>query len=136
MIDLRIFFIGLASAALLIGCESSSLAETTPETALKVEPKTPSPKMPDKDTANNATRTLQTTMTDEGVECPAVRGADNTLYTVTNMPANFKVGDRLNIDVPHPIEPMASFCQQGQTIAWTRIELISPDGTILKYWDR
>lgn len=128
---LRTFFIGLASAALLIGCESSSLVETAPETAVKAEPKASNSKTPNKNT-----RTLETTMTDEGVECPAVRGADGELYTITNMPADFELGDRLNIDVPNPMDPMASFCQQGQTIAWTRVELVSPDGTILKYWDK
>lgn len=80
--------------------------------------------------------TLKTIMTAEGVECAAVRGADGTLYTIPSMPHTFEKGDKLNIMVADPIVPFASFCQQGQTIDWIRIELVSDSGEILKYWEK
>jgi Protein of unknown function (DUF5818) len=53
-------------------------------------------------------------LTDEGVECPALRGDDGKLYTLT--PRNlkgFKVGDR--VKVVGKVAEM-SFCMQGTTI--------------------
>ncbi|MEP3891774.1 MAG: hypothetical protein ABJN69_15060 [Hellea sp.] len=80
--------------------------------------------------------TLRTVMTAEGVECPAVRGEDGTLYTIPSMPHKFDEGDVLNIIVANPIVPVASFCQQGETIDWIRIEKLSVSGEILKQWEK
>lgn len=79
---------------------------------------------------------LNTVMTAEGVECAAVRGSDGTLYTIPSMPHTFKQGDKLNIMVADPIVPFASFCQQGETIEWIRIEQVSDNGEILKFWEK
>jgi len=75
-------------------------------------------------------------MTSEGVECPAVRGADGTLYTIPSMPQTFEAGAKLNIMIANPIIPFASFCQQGQTLDWLRIDWISAKGDILQSWEK
>ena len=60
-------------------------------------------------------------LTDEGVECPALRGDDGTLYTLTarGMVEAFEVGERLEVEGQ---VAQISFCQQGTTISVTRIE--------------
>jgi len=52
-------------------------------------------------------------LTDEGVECPAMRGDDGTLYTLTGKLKKFQVGDRVRVQ--GQIAEF-SFCQQGITI--------------------
>jgi hypothetical protein len=54
-------------------------------------------------------------LTDEGVECPAIRGDDRELYTLIpkTMLQAFEVGDRLR--VTGSVQEV-SFCQQGTTI--------------------
>jgi len=129
---MRTFFILLASAAFLSGCESSSAIETDKGIEGNAEVNKSA-----KATAKSGTLILATTMTDKGVECSAVQDVDQQqLYTIEDMPSDFDVGARLNIHVIYPIEPVASFCQQGQTIIWTRIELVSPGGVVLNYWDK
>ena len=124
----RTFLIALALTAFLIGCGSRSAIEAVDTVQLKTNPA-----KSDNVTPGKNALILKTTMTDKGVECPAVQGMDQQLYTIADMPADFKKGDRLNIHLIDTVEPMASFCQQGQTIAWTRIELIAPDGAVIKY---
>ena len=122
----RVFIIGLGLITLLIACGSNSERGKPYPNTVTSEPKA----------SNTGTITLSTIMTDEGVECPAVRGADGELYTIPDMPEAFSVGDKLNIEVPDPMKAMVSFCQQGQTIVWKRIELISPHGKVLNDWDK
>lgn len=53
-------------------------------------------------------------LTDEGVECPALRGDDGQLYTLTPRDLQgFKVGDR--VTVKGKVAEI-SFCNQGTTI--------------------
>ena len=53
-------------------------------------------------------------LTDEGVECPALRGDDGQLYTLTPRDLQgFQVGDRVTV-VGKAAE--ISFCQQGTTL--------------------
>lgn len=111
----------------LTACSASNSLETTAPTL---------PQRPIDNELMGPILTLNTVMTDEGVECPAVRGADGTLYTIPSMPRNFKRGDRLNIIITDPVVPVASFCQQGQTIDWLRIEWVSASGEILEAWDK
>ena len=126
----------IACFSIITACTSSNSSDKTASTGTEV----PHTQAPDKQSADKQptgpTRTLKTVMTSEGVECPAVRGDDGTLYTIPSIPHNFEAGDRLNIIIENPIVPMASFCQQGETIDWIRIEQVSASGEILKYWEK
>lgn len=53
-------------------------------------------------------------LTDEGVECPALRGDDGTLYTLAGSTGDFDVGDRVHVE--GTVAEM-SFCMQGTTIS-------------------
>lgn len=59
------------------------------------------------------------TLTDEGVECQALRGDDETLYTLTGDLGGFGVGDRVRV---RGERAQMSFCMQGVTIAVESIE--------------
>lgn len=63
--------------------------------------------------------TIVGVLTDEGVECQALRADDGTLYTLTGNLKKFKVGDRVQV-----VGEVAafSFCQQGTTINVHRIK--------------
>lgn len=52
-------------------------------------------------------------LTDEGVECPAMRGDDGALYTLVGDIGGFEPGDRVCV-VPIPVE--ISYCMQGTTV--------------------
>jgi hypothetical protein len=58
-------------------------------------------------------------LTDEGVECPALRGDDGVLYTLTGDLSAFKAGDEVLVEGSLP---EMSICQQGTTIQVVRIE--------------
>lgn len=61
-------------------------------------------------------------LTDEGVECPALRSDDGQLYTLAGDTGNFTVGDR--VTVQGTIAEMST-CMQGTTI---RVESIVAGG--------
>lgn len=54
------------------------------------------------------------TLTAEGVQCPALRGDDGALYTLTGDLHGYQAGDRVLVvgQVAH-----VNFCTQGTTIA-------------------
>ena len=52
-------------------------------------------------------------ITDEGVECTALRGADGRLYTFASNSGGFQPGDRVRV-IGRVAQ--ASFCMQGTTI--------------------
>jgi hypothetical protein len=58
-------------------------------------------------------------LTDEGVECPALRGDDGQLYTLAGETGGFRPGDR--VTVAGAVAEM-SFCMQGTTISVRSIE--------------
>jgi uncharacterized Ntn-hydrolase superfamily protein len=59
-------------------------------------------------------------LTDEGVECPALRGEDGELYTLVGKPQGFATGDHVLVRG----EPVAfSFCMQGITL---RVQSMEP----------
>lgn len=58
-------------------------------------------------------------LTDEGVECPALRGDDGKLYTLAGDTGGFKPGDR--VAVVGTVAEM-SICMQGTTIGVRTIE--------------
>lgn len=58
-------------------------------------------------------------LTDEGVECPAMRTDDGALYTLTGDLGDAQAGDRVVVE---GTLPDASICMQGTTIAVARIE--------------
>jgi hypothetical protein len=58
-------------------------------------------------------------LTDEGVECQALRGDDGKLYTLTGDIGEYKVGDRVQVQGNRA---QISFCMQGITIAVTDIK--------------
>jgi hypothetical protein len=62
--------------------------------------------------------TVRGQLTGEGVECPALRADDKTLYTLLGDLGGFKPGDRVLVEGT----PVAiSFCMQGTTLQVTRI---------------
>jgi hypothetical protein len=68
--------------------------------------------------AEDKPMTVRGQLTAEGVECPALRGADGVLYTLLGDLGGFKPGDRVVVEgTPVPI----SFCMQGTTLQVTRI---------------
>lgn len=58
-------------------------------------------------------------LTNEGVECQAMRGDDGKLYTLTGDLKGFRTGDRVRI-TGRIAE--ASFCMQGATLGVEKIE--------------
>ena len=71
---------------------------------------------------SNGSITITGTVTDEGVECPAVRTAENQLYTIaTNDRSRLQRGARVRIT--GRVAEM-SFCQQGTTISADTIEVL------------
>ena len=73
-------------------------------------------------TGESGSITISGTVTAEGVECPAVRTADNKLYTIaTSDRSKLQPGTRVRIT--GTIAEM-SFCQQGTTISATTIEVL------------
>ena len=70
-----------------------------------------------------AARTVTVTgvLTDEGVECPALRGDDGQLYTLNRgSTAGFNIGDRVRV-VGKVAE--VTFCGQGTTLEVQNIKL-------------
>jgi len=66
------------------------------------------------------------TLTDEGVECPAMRGDDGELYTLTPRDTGgAEVGDRVRVTGRFA---EVSFCMQGSTIEVESIEVLDDDG--------
>jgi len=63
--------------------------------------------------------TVTGVLTDEGVECRALRGDDGRLYTIAGDLEGFAVGERVRIE--GRIAEM-SYCMQGTTLTVERIE--------------
>ena len=61
-------------------------------------------------------------LTNEGVECQALRADNGTLYTLSGKLKKFQVGDRVRVE--GQIADF-SFCQQGITIDVTKIKKAS-----------
>jgi hypothetical protein len=57
-------------------------------------------------------------LTAEGVECPALRAKDGTLYTLTGDLEGFHAGDRVRACGQ---EAFVSICMQGRTLNLTHI---------------
>lgn len=62
-------------------------------------------------------------LTREGVECPALRADDGSLYTLAGGTGDFGPGDRVRVT---GTQAQVSICQQGTTI---EVESIRPAGT-------
>jgi hypothetical protein len=64
-------------------------------------------------------KVVQGTLTDEGFQCPALRGDDGHLYTLAGSLRGHEVGDHVLVvgTVAH-----ANFCSQGTTISVLAIE--------------
>lgn len=65
--------------------------------------------------------TMIGTLAAGGVECPALRGDDGVLYTLTprSVTAGLDIGERVRVDGKLA---EVSMCQQGTTIEVTRLE--------------
>jgi len=126
----------VTALTLLTSCTASGALENTAEETTQMSHEQASDKQNQDTYPAGSTLTINTVMTSEGVECPAVRGADGTLYTIPSMPQTFEAGAKLNIMIANPIIPFASFCQQGQTLDWLRIDWISAKGDILQSWEK
>lgn len=66
-----------------------------------------------------ATVTVTGVLTDEGIECPALRADDGAIYTLAGDARGFGPGDRVR--VTGTVAEM-SFCMQGTTLAVAGIE--------------
>jgi len=72
-------------------------------------------------TRPDQTREVSGVITDQGVECPALRGDDGTLYTLTgNRVDSLRPGQQ--VTVAGSVAEI-SFCQQGITLAVDRLEV-------------
>jgi Protein of unknown function (DUF5818) len=71
------------------------------------------------------TISVRGTLTGEGVECQAMRGADGKLYTLTGRLQGFSVGDKVRVTGS---VAQASICQQGITLAVEQIRLADAQG--------
>lgn len=60
-------------------------------------------------------------LTDEGVECPALRADDGTLYTLAGDTGSFQTGDRVQVE--GRVSQM-SICMQGTTLEVERISRV------------
>ena len=85
------------AAAALWGCASAPAAPDPPE---------PPP-------SDRGTIRVQGHLTAEGVECPAMRSEDGTLYTLLGDLKGFKAGERVVVEGTR-VE--ISFCMQGTTL--------------------
>lgn len=75
----------------------------------------------------DTTGTIRVTgrLTDEGVECPALRGDDGQLYTLAGDTGAFRPGDR--VTVAGRVAEMST-CMQGTTISVQEIERAGEEG--------
>ncbi len=64
-------------------------------------------------------------ITNEGVECPAFRGDDGKLYTLTGISKQFYIGDVLEV-VGKPVD--VSICMQGTTISVISYKKLAQSG--------
>jgi hypothetical protein len=71
------------------------------------------PDTPDDEPAGGDRVTVTGELTDEGVECPALRGEDGRLYTLAGEIGDLGPGDRVRVE--GTVAEM-SFCMQGTTI--------------------
>jgi hypothetical protein len=64
------------------------------------------------------TMKIQGQLTSDGVECPAMKADNGTIYTLLGDLKGFKAGDRVIVEAK-PVE--ISFCMQGTTVQVTQI---------------
>ncbi|HVR30158.1 MAG TPA: DUF5818 domain-containing protein [Thermoanaerobaculia bacterium] len=76
--------------------------------------------MPDQDDDGETVR-LEGVLTGEGIECQALRTADDELYTLTGDLEGFATGDRVRIEGR---VARFSICMQGTTVTVERIERV------------
>ncbi len=71
-------------------------------------------------------------VTDEGVECRAMRGDDGVLYTFRDLPDEIEAGDRIEV---RGAEMGDSTCQQGVTLRTVRVARPARDGKPERIWE-
>lgn len=76
--------------------------------------------------------TVSGVVTDEGVECRAMRGDDGVLYTFNDLPGEIEAGDRIEV---RGTEMGDSTCQQGVTLRTVRIARPARDGKPERIWE-
>jgi hypothetical protein len=106
-------FIPALTLALLLGCAAADQTPPPPTRDATTPPST--------DTAADSI-TIVGTVTGEGVECPAVRTADNKLYTIT-APDRSQLRPGTRVRITGTIAGI-SICQQGTTISAEKIEVL------------
>ena len=71
-------------------------------------------------------------VTDDGVECRAMRGDDGVLYASPGLPGEIEAGDRIEV---RGTEMGDSTCQQGVTLRTVRIVRPARDGKPERIWE-
>lgn len=118
----------IAIAGVLIVLSGSKCSNSTPEPAggQAAQPdQGPAVKpAPGKPTEPDRVMTVRGTLTNEGVECPALRSVAGELFTLSGNIGDFRAGDQVCVK-GHRVE--MSICQQGVTIAIDWIGKTCPD---------
>lgn len=113
----------LSAVLLLAGCNGGvQPPETGTGEAVAVTPPVATPPVASPAAPNTGAPgelRVEGRITDEGVECPAMRSADNTLYTLAGAPDWVTPG--LEVVVTGSVAEM-SICQQGTTISVKSVE--------------
>ena len=76
--------------------------------------------------------TVTGVVTDEGVECRAMRGDDGVFYTFTDLPDEIQAGDRIEV---RGTEMGDSTCQQGVTLRTVRVARPAQNGKPGRIWE-
>ncbi|WP_427452841.1 hypothetical protein [Litorimonas sp. WD9-15] len=108
---------------LIAGCTQELTSDPRPDSANVQKPDIVSP----------SSEIIRGTLTDEGVLCQALRGENNTLYILENVPEGLIAGDRVQIERRQNETPLPSHCDQGEVLHWTSITVFRA-GQAEKTW--
>lgn len=70
----------------------------------------------------------------QGVNCPMIIGDDGEHYSLSSLPADVRMGDRLIVEQDPEPAPFFGVCDQGQHINWVRMTRPAADGLPEMSW--
>lgn len=112
--------VAVATVALLMGCAAGSGESGAPPPGEQVGEQQEQEE--GEEQGEREPLTVTGALTEEGVECQALRGDDGDLYTLTGDLEGFGPGDRVRV-VGRPAR--FSFCMQGTTLEVESVERLS-----------